>query len=91
MIDEERLKEIGPYEDSEFQQKMAVLVREPGFLHALSYTMPSEEIPALMDELLKIKNKYDFQHQIMFPFMEMRPRLLLQVSHSEVPSTTIRP
>lgn len=71
MIDEERLKEIGPYDDSAFHQKMSELVREPGFLHALSYTMPREEIPALMDELLKIRNKYDFQHQIMFPFMEM--------------------
>ena len=71
MIDEERLKEIGPYDDFAFHQKMSELVREPGFLHALSYTMPREEIPALMDELLKIRNKYDFQHQIMFPFMEM--------------------
>ena len=71
MIDEERLKEIGPYDDSAFHQKMSELVREPGFLHALSYTMPREEIPALMDELLKIRNKYDFQHQIMFPFLEM--------------------
>lgn len=71
MIEEEKLKEIGPYDDSVFQNKMAELVQEPGFLHAVGYTMPQEEIPALMEELRKIKNKYDFQHQIMFPFMEM--------------------
>lgn len=71
MIDEEKLKEIGPYDDSQFQEKMAKLVVEPGFLHAIGYTMPKEEIPALMEELKKLKTKYDFQHQIMFPFMEM--------------------
>lgn len=71
MIEEEKLKEIGPYDDSIFQQKMADLVQEPGFLHAISYTMPREEMPPLIEELKKIKTKYDFQHQIMFPFMEM--------------------
>lgn len=71
MIEAEKLKEIGPYADSQFQSKMAQLVQEPGFLHAIGYTMPKEEIPALMEELKAIKNKYDFQHQIMFPFMEM--------------------
>lgn len=71
MIEDEKLKEIGPYDDSIFQQKMADLVQEPGFLHAISYTMPREEMPPLIEELKKIKTKYDFQHQIMFPFMEM--------------------
>lgn len=71
MIDEEKLKEIGPYDDTLFQEKMVHLVNEPGFLHALSYTMPKEEIPSLMEELKTLTNKYDFQHQIMFPFMEM--------------------
>jgi hypothetical protein len=71
MIQEDKIKELGPYDDAVFKEKMAALVKEPGFLHAIGYTMPKEEIPSLIEELLKFDNKYDFQHQIMFPFMEM--------------------
>lgn len=63
--------DIAPYDDSVFQEKLRQLVKEPGFLHALSYAMPKEDIPALLNELEKIDNKYDFQHQVMFPFLEM--------------------
>ena len=63
--------DIAPYDDSEFHERMARLVREPGFLHVINYTMPPSDVPALIEELLKIDNKYDFQHQIMFPFLEM--------------------
>ncbi len=66
-----KFNDIAPYDDAEFQHKMAHLVKEPGFLHAVSYAMPKEAIPALMEDLLKITNKYDFQRQIMFPFLEM--------------------
>jgi hypothetical protein len=71
MTDENRFQDLGPYDDSLFSEKMKALVKEPGFLHAISYTMPKEHIPLLIAELEKIDNKYDFQHQIMFPFMEM--------------------
>ncbi|MBQ1268326.1 MAG: 1-acyl-sn-glycerol-3-phosphate acyltransferase, partial [Muribaculaceae bacterium] len=37
----------------------------------ISYVMPKEAIPGLIDDLLKIDNKYDFQHLIMYPFLEM--------------------
>ena len=50
---------------------MSRLVKEPGFLHAVNYTMPKDDVPVLIGELLKIDNKYDFQTQIMFPFLEM--------------------
>lgn len=63
--------DIAPYDDSVFHEKMEQLVKEPGFLHAVNYTMPKEDVPVLIDELLKIDNKYDFQVQIMFPFLEM--------------------
>lgn len=63
--------DIAPYDDSVFKEKMAQLVKEPGFLHAVGYTMPKEALPSLIDELLKIDNKHDFQHQVMFPFLEM--------------------
>lgn len=63
--------DIAPYDDSVFKEKMAGLVKDPGFLHAVYYTMPKEDVPALIEDLLKIDNHYDFQHQIMFPFLEM--------------------
>ncbi|MBD5203543.1 MAG: acyltransferase [Bacteroidales bacterium] len=63
--------EIAPHDDSVFHEKMERLVKEPGFLHAINYTMPKEDVPALIEELLKIRNKYDFQHQVMYPFLEM--------------------
>lgn len=63
--------DISPYDDSVFHEKMSQLVKEPGFLHAVNYTMPKEDVPVLIDELLKIDNKYDFQHQVMYPFLEM--------------------
>ncbi len=63
--------DIAPYSDEVFHNKMEQLVKEPGFLHALNYTMPKEDVPVLIDELLKIDNKHDFQFKVMFPFLEM--------------------
>lgn len=63
--------DIAPYDDGIFHEKMSNLVKDPGFLHAVSYTMPKEDVPALLEDLLKIDNVYDFHHQIMFPFLEM--------------------
>ena len=63
--------DIAPYDDDVFHQKMEVLVKDPGFLHAVNYCMPPEDVPQLIEDLLKIDNKYDFQHQIMLPFLEM--------------------
>ena len=53
--------DIAPYDDSVFHDKMEQLVKEPGFLHAINYTMPKDDVPELIKELLKIDNKYDFQ------------------------------
>lgn len=63
--------DIAPYDDSVFHEKMVELVKDPGFLHAVGYTMPKDDVPALIEDLLKIDNSYDFQHQIMYPFLEM--------------------
>lgn len=63
--------DIAPYDDSLFAEKMKSLVKDPGFLHAISYTMPKEDIPILLEDLVKINNRYDFHHQVMFPFLEM--------------------
>lgn len=63
--------DISPYDDSLFKEKMATLIQDPGFLYAVRYTMPEEDVPSLLEELKKIDNKHDFQHRIMFPFLEM--------------------
>ncbi len=63
--------DISPYDDAVFHEKMSQLVKEPGFLHAVNYTMPKEDVPVLIEELLKIDNKHDFQTNVMFPFLEM--------------------
>ncbi len=63
--------DIAPYEDDVFHEKMKTLVKDPGFLHAINYIMPADDVQPLLEDLLKIENKYDFQHQIMFPFLEM--------------------
>lgn len=63
--------DIAPHPDSEFRERMARLVNEPGFRHVLGYAVPTEVVPTLIEDLLKIDNKYDFQHKVMFPFLEM--------------------
>ena len=68
---EYNFSDIAPYDDSEFHSKMENLVKEPGFLHAVNYTMPPEDVPALIDELLKIDNKYDFQTQVMLSLIHI--------------------
>ena len=63
--------DIAPYDDSLFREKMKQLVKEPGFIHAVNYTMPEKDVPVLIEDLLKIDNTYSFQHEVMFPFLEM--------------------
>lgn len=64
-------EDISPYDDSQFKEKMNNLIKEPGFLHAIKYTMPEKDVPHLLEALQKIDNKYDFQQIIMYPFLEM--------------------
>lgn len=63
--------DIAPHDDSVFREKLDKLVKDPGFLHAVSYVMPENDVPALIDELKHIDNRRDFQHRVMFPFLEM--------------------
>lgn len=63
--------DIAPYDDSMVHEKLASMVKEPGFLHAVNYCMPPEAVEELISELLKLDNTHDFQTQIMYPFLEM--------------------
>ncbi len=64
-------KDIAPYEDSDFQQMMSELVKEPGFEHAIKYVMPDVDYPEFASQLLKINTKDEFQSSTIAPFLEM--------------------
>lgn len=63
--------EIAPFDDSQFSEKMALLVKEPGFEHAVRYVMPDVDFPAFVRNLLSIPDKQTFQTKVMWPFLEM--------------------
>ena len=67
----EEFKDIAPFDDSEFKEKMATLVTEPGFEHAVKYAMPMVDYPIFAQQLLTIETKDEFQYKIMLPFLEM--------------------
>lgn len=71
MSETQDFSDISPYDDEIFHSKMEELVKEPGFLHAVSFCMPPDAVPHLIDDMLKITNKHDFQTQVMMPFVEM--------------------
>lgn len=71
MTDTQDFSDICPYDNDIFHSKVEELVKEPGFLHALSYCMPSDAVPHLVEDMLKITNKHDFQTMVMMPFVEM--------------------
>lgn len=63
--------EISPYSDGEFRDKMAQLVLEPGFEHAVRYIMPDVDYPAFAETLKQVPDQQHFQTEIMWPFLEM--------------------
>lgn len=67
----EDFRDIAPFDDSEFKEKMASLVNEPGFEHAVKYVLPMVDYPAFVQQLLTIESKDAFQRNIMVPFLEM--------------------
>lgn len=67
----EDFKDIAPFDDSEFKEKMASLVNEPGFEYAVRYVMPAVDYPDFVKLLLSTDSKEDFQRKVMLPFLEM--------------------
>lgn len=66
----EDFKDIAPFDNDMFKPKLAELVKEPGFEHAVRFVMPSVDYNAFVEQLLCIDNKDDFQRRIMLPFLE---------------------
>ena len=63
--------DIAPYDDSQFAEKMSLLVKEPGFEHAVRSVMPDVDYPAFVEQLQSISDKKTFQGRVMWPFLEM--------------------
>lgn len=64
-------KDIAPFDDCDFQNRMTQLVKEPGFEHAIKYVMPDVDYQKFAENLLTIKTKAEFQSKIMSQFLEM--------------------
>lgn len=63
--------EIAPYSDEIFHEKMAGLVKEPGFEHAIKWVLPAIDFEDFCRTLLSVNDKNTFQKKIMWPFLEM--------------------
>lgn len=61
--------DIAPYSDREFKEKLALLVKEPGFEHAIRYIMPDINYPEFVKELLVVETQSEFQNRIMGDFL----------------------
>ena len=70
-ITPEEFKDIAPIDDCDFKQRMAQLVKESGFEHAIKYVMPDVDYPKFVAELCEINSKEEFQQKTVAPFLEM--------------------
>ena len=70
MIKEE-FNDIAPIEDEQFPEKMAALVKEPGFEHAVRWVLPDTDYEEFAKKFASIKGKEERQLKIMHPFLEM--------------------
>lgn len=71
MFEQYDLKEIAPFDDSEFHEKMSRLIKEPGFEHAVKWVLPDVDYDELVKELLQVPDKNTLQTKVMGPFLEM--------------------
>lgn len=70
-MDARQFDEIAPYSDDIFHEKMAELVKEPGFEHAVKWVLPEIDFDDFCNGLLQVNDKNTFQRKIMWPFLEM--------------------
>ena len=67
----EEFADVCPFNDSEFQEQMSKLVKEPMFKSVVEYAMLGVNYDVFVKKLLSIKGKDDFQMEIMKPYLEM--------------------
>lgn len=71
MSDQYDFSDIAPFDDKDFKVKMAGLVKEPGFEHAVRYVMPDVNYEEFVKMLLTVPDKNTFQREIMKGFLDM--------------------
>ncbi|MFH8142894.1 MAG: 1-acyl-sn-glycerol-3-phosphate acyltransferase [Muribaculaceae bacterium] len=69
MMVAEEYKDIAPFDDEQFSQKMEKLVNDPGFENAIKYVLPGSDFRELAATLRKIDNKEDFQKKVMLSIL----------------------
>lgn len=62
--------EIAPYDDSQFAERVAEMVKEPGFEHAVRWVLPDVDYDQFVSLLRSTRTKKDFQINIMQKFLE---------------------
>lgn len=67
----EEFNDIAPIEDEQFPEKLAALVKEPGFEHAVRWVLPDTDYEAFSKKFASIRGKEELQLKIMHPFLEM--------------------
>ena len=65
----EDYKDIAPYADEEFAERMELLLQAPGFANAIKYVLPEAEFNQLADSLRQIRDKDTFQSKVMVPIL----------------------
>ena len=69
-MNKEEFNDICPYDDSQFSEKLAHLVKEPGFEKAVRYAMPDVNFYKFSKGLLGVNSQDAFQLRIIKPFLE---------------------
>lgn len=62
--------EIAPYDDEKFPERIANLVQQPGFEHAVRWVLPQVNYDEFVKKLKGCTDKYKFQTEIMQGFLE---------------------
>lgn len=66
----EEYKDIAPYDDEIFAEKMEKLVNDPGFENAIQYILPGSDFQQLAAFLRTLKSKDEFQKKVMNSILE---------------------
>lgn len=66
----EEFKDIAPYTEAEFKQKIEQLVKEPGFEQAVKFIMPDVDFNTFARDLLNAGSQKVFQREVMRNVLE---------------------